>query len=677
MRSSRFHKACRRGRTIGAALVAVSLMTTVLIGGSRTSKAAATTTSNIVALASQNVGKGACSADSLGGRGFETSCTGNGGLPEFWCADFAQWVWAMEGVVGTGSLNAAAASFYAYGQAHGTLSNVPAVGDAVVFDYSPTGGYLNGPTADHVAIVSAVNANGTIQTISGDWGGQNGSEEVFSSTSQIVVNPAFPSAVDTTSNVMGMTISGYVAPVGASASPPDANQLGAFIPALAGWARWVPPGGVTPTASYVVGRGAPAGAQDGVGYLAFNTNGPGGSVYQDVPVSAGAGQSFVGTAWLSSQAGTATGQLCLWGWGPTPATVNCRAYSVAAGGYTPVQVVYDVRGPINDLRLQAYAVVGTTDLDTASVAPSLLQTGSFESSYGGWARWVPPGGVTNMVNFAVGRGAPAAAQDGAGYLAFDTNAPGGGVYQDVPVSVGAGQSFVGTAWLSSQVGTATGTLCVWGWGPSPATVNCRGYSVPAGGYTPVQVVYDVRGPVDNVRFQVYAGAGITDLDTASLTSSQLQTGSFESSSAGWARWVPPGGVTNMVNYVVGRGAPWAAQDGAGYLAFNTNGPGGSVYQDVPVSGEAGQSFVGTTWLSSQGGTATGQLCLWGWGPSPATVNCRAYSVPPGGYTPVQVVYDATGWVNNLRLQVFAGVGTTDLDTASLTSSLLQTGSFEP
>ncbi|MBO0729848.1 MAG: CHAP domain-containing protein [Acidimicrobiaceae bacterium] len=656
--------------SVGATLLAVSLVATTLLGGSRPPKASAATTSNIVALAAQNVGKGACSTNSLGGVGFDSSCTGNGGQPEFWCADFARWVWAMEGVVGTGSLNAAAASFYAYGQAHGTLSSVPAVGDAVVFDYRPTGGYLNGPVADHMAIVSAINANGTIETISGDWGGQNGTQAVFSRTSHVVPNPAYPSAVGSTSNVMGMTISGYVAPVGATRSPTDPNQIGAFNPSLAGWARWMPAGGVTHYASYVVGRGAPAAAQDGSGYFAFNTSAAGGGVYQDVPVFAGAGQSFVGTAWLSSQSGTATGLLCLWGLTPATARNNCRSYSVPAGGYVPVSLVYDTTGPVYDLRFQVYPIVGTTDMDTAGVVPSQLQTGSFEGSYAGWQRWNPPGGVTNWVNYAVGRGAPAAAQDGSGYLAFNTNKPGGSVYQTVPVSAGAGQSFVGTAWLSSQGGSATGLLCLWGLSSSSTTNNCRGYSVPAGRYTPVQVVYDVKGPVSDLRLQVYPTAGTTDMDTASVTPSLLQTGSFERSTAGWARYLPPGGVTYWVNYAI----PGAAQDGRGFLAFNTTKPGGSVYEDVPEATEAGQSFAGTAWLSSQGGTATGMLCLFGLGSSG---NCRSYTVSAGRYAPVQVVYDARAFVNTLRLQVYPLTGTTEMDTASIQPSLLQTGSYEP
>ena len=75
-----------------------------------------------------------------------------------------------EGAGNTSELDAAAGSFYVYGQNHGTLSNTPAVGDAVVFDYQ------GGGVADHVAIVTQVNSDGTIETVSGDWNGDSGSE---------------------------------------------------------------------------------------------------------------------------------------------------------------------------------------------------------------------------------------------------------------------------------------------------------------------------------------------------------------------------------------------------------------------------------------------------------------------------------------------------------------------
>jgi len=175
------------------------------------------TSGTIASIALANEGKGACSTNSRGGRGFDSSCTGNGGLPEYWCADFARWVWAQAGAKDTSQLTAAAGSFYVYGENHGTLSHTPEVGDAVVFNYRG-GGY-----ADHVALVTKVDSNGTIETISGDWDGQSGSEAHFSSTSHVVLDaPAYPGKVGDTPGVMGMTISGFVKPVGLSNSKPTA-----------------------------------------------------------------------------------------------------------------------------------------------------------------------------------------------------------------------------------------------------------------------------------------------------------------------------------------------------------------------------------------------------------------------------------------------------------------------
>ncbi len=166
---------------------------------------------SVATLALANVGDGACSRNSKGGQSFDSSCTGNGGEPEYWCADFASWVWAKAGY-DTSGLSAAAGSFYCYGKDHGTLHSSPAVGDAVVFDYG-----VNGPcTANHVAIVTEVNRDGTIETVSGDWGGENGGGEAhFASTSHVVHNsPAYAGSEGTSPSTMGgMTLSAFVAPV--------------------------------------------------------------------------------------------------------------------------------------------------------------------------------------------------------------------------------------------------------------------------------------------------------------------------------------------------------------------------------------------------------------------------------------------------------------------------------
>jgi surface antigen len=174
----------------------------------------------IADLAMANVGRTACGTNSLGGKGYESSCYGNGGQPEYWCSDFARWVWKSVGAKVDG-LTAAAGTFYCYGQQHGTLSNTPHVGDAVVYNYQ------GNCWADHVALVTKVNPDGSIVTVSGNWGGQSGSQAHFSSTSSVKINqPAYPGVVGHKPNVMGMKISGFISPVGLPKEPPPAPPEG-------------------------------------------------------------------------------------------------------------------------------------------------------------------------------------------------------------------------------------------------------------------------------------------------------------------------------------------------------------------------------------------------------------------------------------------------------------------
>ena len=94
---------------------------------------------------------------------------------EFWCADFAKWVWGRAGVRShLGTLDPGAASFYTWALEHGQRprfgSDAPAVGDAVVF-YPPWDSAPTGSWADHVGIVVGVNSNGTVDLVNGDFGG--------------------------------------------------------------------------------------------------------------------------------------------------------------------------------------------------------------------------------------------------------------------------------------------------------------------------------------------------------------------------------------------------------------------------------------------------------------------------------------------------------------------------
>jgi hypothetical protein len=230
-------------RLFTAVSVATAVCSSILVAGCSSpagqdasepssSNSEAISTQSIANVALANVGKGACTTNSKGGQGFDSSCHGNGGSAEYWCADFARWAWAEAGA-NTAGLTAAAGSFYVYGQNHGTLHSSPRIGDAVVFNYKG-GGY-----ADHVAIVVRVNSNNTIETVSGDWGGHSGSEAEFSITSRADLNaPAYPGVVGSYPGIMGMRISGFISPAGAGNPPPSgggcySNTLGREMPSNA------------------------------------------------------------------------------------------------------------------------------------------------------------------------------------------------------------------------------------------------------------------------------------------------------------------------------------------------------------------------------------------------------------------------------------------------------------
>ncbi|WP_211191613.1 CHAP domain-containing protein [Actinoplanes sp. TBRC 11911] len=209
----------------------VATWATLVVGASP----ASASTAGAATLAAANFTKtaGTCAqnptANSLGGSQFEHSCAGGySGGPEYWCADFAKWVWRNSGLNVSG-LTAAAQSFYTYGQSHGTFHSTAQPGDAVVYSSSP-GGY-----ADHVAIVTAVNADGSVVTANGDWGGQSGTMAHFAVTSS-VVKVTIPAASASTGSwvaaanyyitgIVGASGSGGSAPPEGSGSPYSAASI--------------------------------------------------------------------------------------------------------------------------------------------------------------------------------------------------------------------------------------------------------------------------------------------------------------------------------------------------------------------------------------------------------------------------------------------------------------------
>lgn len=185
-------------------LVALLLLGGIVFSATAENADAAVSGGNIGAIANGQVGNGC---------GSYYGCP----YPGEWCAEFAKWVW-QHGDEDVANITGAAGSIYQYGQSHGTLSSSPRVGDVVVFGYNGNG------YAQHAAIVVSV-GSGTIVSVGGNERGGAG---------VVAKDGPYGSALGY-SSYWGMTISGYVAPVGGSNACPATIQngsTGALVQAL-------------------------------------------------------------------------------------------------------------------------------------------------------------------------------------------------------------------------------------------------------------------------------------------------------------------------------------------------------------------------------------------------------------------------------------------------------------
>ncbi|RPF33818.1 CHAP domain-containing protein [Streptomyces sp. TLI_185] len=145
--------------------------------------------------------------------GYLTSCRGNKGRGEYWCSDFARWVWDRAGFH-TEYLDPRARSFKEQRGRYGGEHSAPQVGDAALF-HDIAGGAQG--VVHHVAVVVAVDG-GSVTIVSGDVGGEEnvsapeGNEEAHYAHTAKVREDTLGSAPGT---MFGNSeaIDGYVSPV--------------------------------------------------------------------------------------------------------------------------------------------------------------------------------------------------------------------------------------------------------------------------------------------------------------------------------------------------------------------------------------------------------------------------------------------------------------------------------
>ncbi|MFA5788032.1 MAG: peptidoglycan DD-metalloendopeptidase family protein [Actinomycetota bacterium] len=305
--------------------------------------------------------------------------------------------------------------------------------------------------------------------------------------------------------------------------------------------------------------------------------------------------------------------------------------------------------------------------------PNLLTNASFEQG-GGWGSL----GGANMLAY----NDASQAKEGGWYEEMNAPSAGGSVYQDVGIAPQPGQSYTFSAWMRKRPndpGTFGGTLALWGLGgnqestPTPFIVGHH--------WTLVSVPLNVANPGHSaMRAQIYMGTtadqGTLQVDGAQLVNAGLANASFEQGTLGG--WGSLGGA-NMLAY----NDASQAKEGGWYEEMNAPSAGGSVYQDVGIAPQPGQSYTFSAWMRKRPndpGTFGGTLALWGLGgaqestPTPFIVghHWTLVSVPLNVANPGH---------SAMRAQIYMGTtldqGTLQVDGATLVSGNARSAARPP
>ena len=385
------------------------------------------------------------------------------------------------------------------------------------------------------------------------------------------------------------------------------------------------------------------------------------------------GESATYSIWLRLGNGVAAaGQsvnVCLWSMNASPPASSCISGAVS-GQWQHFQTTATMPVATTTLRAQVYMTgSGDFNFDDAVVGYNLLRDGGFEGGGGSWG--IMPASAGAVTNYAVYATPNGWAHDGVRYGEANTSVDAGSLYQDVPVVLAPGDSATFSIWVKiGNATTATGqwvNVCLWSLDASPPRSACIAAGV-TGQRQQLQTTATMPVATTTLRAQIYmSGRGNIDFDGGVLTRNLLRDGGFEGGGAAWAPLPPaPGVVVNYVPYSTPNGF---AHDGGWYGEANSAADSGSIYQDVLVTLQAGESMTLSTWARLDDGNApAGQhvnVCVWSMDASPPAGAC-AQRMLTNGWQPVQTTLTMPIATTSIRAQIYMiGRGNFDFDGASM------------
>ncbi len=296
---------------------------------------------------------------------------------------------------------------------------------------------------------------------------------------------------------------------------------------------------------------------------------------------------------------------------------------------------------------------------------NLVSDGGFNGSSVGWHN----GASTNYVVYPSGSGGTTSFE-GSGYLATNTTSGAGGVYQDIPAAISAGQTFCASMELTTGDGGsgATGALVLWLTGGLSNENGMRVASNLPGGSTWTQEQTCVMATTAHtaLRVQLYPAAGgpSVAIDDVSVTPDLAVNGGFNNVDGSWRQTL------NSNSFRFTGQAGWLPYEGAGFMAVNASATNGSIFEDLPTNIVAGDTYCASAELTGPDSTtAGGALVIWLLGLSaPESGLTVANNLPgPGNWKLVKTCVQATAGHSVIRIQVYPNPGgpTVGVDAVSV------------
>jgi hypothetical protein len=287
----------------------------------------------------------------------------------------------------------------------------------------------------------------------------------------------------------------------------------------------------------------------------------------------------------------------------------CQGWSLVAA---PLDVDWTSH---TSLRAQVYLPAGVNvDIDATEVTQVRDKNASFErgASYptdpvpANWSRYNP--GITNWARYDTAHPSPNPVSGNWYLQANKTSSATASIRQDMSVMTSVGESYTFFAWFRSGWPgiTVSGSKTLWALGGTTESANYN-FTVGSTGWIQFSVHLDIFQPNHNLlRAEIYLNEMNKnyDFDGTMVHKNLVNKASFENT--------PTTPDWSTISATANRLACCTPKAGSSFLRVGALASPGSVYQDIPIKPEVGQSYSFIIWARCNTPCpSTGTLVLFG------------------------------------------------------------------